>query len=595
MAKASPLTNNVSTRGTPFQDVGLRGSQETMRAQQVANQRPNSQNHSGKYSQEMGMASQAMKGAGAMMETFANLGMQMDTSKFTKNQNTAINKFNQSAGKMQSAQAKLSDLKNQKATAQGIVDALSKAGCEFADALKRAQDKLDDLTKQANKANTDYKNAKSAFDRAQQDFKNASNNRSIPPAQRRTDQKEALNDAREAEKSMNNASSDLGQIEKDYDKAKSDYNSANSDAQANASALGDKVGEMKQLNDWTGMTQAEQNNAINEMNRNASQMRQNGKDFMNDMKDWQMYKTAGSQTSGWSDAVRDFGNGEYWKGTASSLNQTYRTLSDYSGFSGTGLGGMVSPFFQQALTSAGQTLQNGGNAQDFGQSFLNATMGLSDLQQGFNSISNAFEYANAGDNFMSAVEANNAIIPFTDALGKMTQTGSLFAPTLQPVSPFAQHLARGAGEFMNSLGGDLISLQEIQKVANQTFENFAGTSLGYSTAPLNALASGVAEMMDSVGKMFGQDLGLKQGVQEWRKDALETFTGVDLTQYVPNVNIPTSTADANTPLFNPDSPDSDNATQDPFNQGSRGGGTGSNQKKCPPLKPTPSSLATEFN
>ena len=102
-------------------------------------------------------------------------------------------------------------------------------------------------------------------------------------------------------------------------------------------------------------------------------------------------------------------------------------------------------------------------------------------------------------------------------------------------------------------------------------------------------------MMDSVGKMFGQDLGLKQGVQEWRRDALETFTGVDLTQYVPNVNIPTSTADANTPLFNPDSPDSDNATQDPFNQGSRGGGTGSNQKKCPPLKPTPSSFATEFN
>jgi len=88
---------------------------------------------------------------------------------------------------------------------------------------------------------------------------------------------------------------------------------------------------------------------------------------------------------------------------------------------------------------------------------------------------------------------------------------------------------------------------------------------------------------------------LKQGVQEWRQDALETFTGVDLTQYVPNINIPTSTADQNTPPFNPNSPDSDSAMKDPFNQGSRGSGTGSNQQKCPPLKPTPSSLATEFN
>ena len=92
-----------------------------------------------------------------------------------------------------------------------------------------------------------------------------------------------------------------------------------------------------------------------------------------------------------------------------------------------------------------------------------------------------------------------------------------------------------------------------------------------------------------MAKAFNQDLGAVRQVQEWRKDALEFFTGKDLTQFVESVNIPTLNPDQNTPPFNPNSPNPIDALKDPFATSSRD----PKGKNWPPKKPTPSSIAFE--
>jgi hypothetical protein len=140
----------------------------------------------------------------------------------------------------------------------------------------------------------------------------------------------------------------------------------------------------------------------------------------------------------------------------------------------------------------------------------------------------------------------------------------------------------------------MISNFEMAKVGA---EMDAQLGMGASAIPY-AMAKTFAETMDGIGRAFGQDLGLSQEVSNIRNDIASDMYGQDMMQFTDKINIPPSALRSElvnqyTPNLDFDAPDETDQLKDPFNQSSRGGGTGSNQKGCPPIKPPVGSIASD--
>ena len=585
MAQATPLpTFRTGANPQP------RGLQESMRAQQVGNN-SGGRNDTGKYSPELAQAGKAMGKAGELLGGLANIGRGMDMSKFNRNQQKSMQKLNDAMGKANQSSQNLQGIQKDIGTLAGKISALAQAGCEYAKQLADAEAEMAKLQAQAQKASQDLARAKSDLKRAQQDFKNALNP-SVPttPQQKRDDAKRANESARDASLRENASASELGALEKQYGDVANGYNSTLDQSKANASDALDTTQASDALNSVQAQEQARLQNAYNEAGQAQGELRQQGKDLLNAMKDWNMVGTAGAQANMWGRTVEQFGNGEWWKASASSAQNTMNTLSNVTGFSGTPIGNVVGSFLNQSIGIAGMTLEQGGNFQDFAQTFANATMGLNDLQNALTRVNNASEYFNSGDNFMGGVELTSAIAPMFNALGVQAQTASLFTGALSAVSPFTQTLAQGAGGFASTVLGEAVSSFEMAKAGG----DFAGSLATGSTALPYAFAQGFGSMADGLGNLFGQNWGLQQELAQMRGEAVSDWSGINTLNITPYVRMPLPEIPTLKPPFDPNVPDSLGSFEDPETSSGTPSVGGRGLKPCPVPKVPVGSIATEY-
>lgn len=584
MAQATPLpTFRAGANPQP------RGLQESMRAQQVANN-SGGRNDTGKYSPELAQAGKAMGKAGELMGGLANIGRGMDMSKFNRNQQKSMQKLNDAMGKAQGSAKNVSNLQGQIGTLAGKISALAQAGCEYAKQLADAEAQMKQLESKAKQAEADLRRAKDDLARAQQDLKNAMNpSNPIGRQQRQQDAKKANEAGRDASLRENASASELGNLQNQYADVANGYNSTLDQSKANASEALGATQQSDALNSAQAQEQANLQNAYNEAGQAQGELRQQGKDLLNDMKDWNMVGTAGSQANMWGRTVEQFGNGQWWSASASSAQNTMNTLANVTGFSGTPIGNIVGSFLNQSIGIAGMTLEQGGNFQDFAQTFANATMGLNDLQNALTRVNNASDYFDAGDNFMGAVELTSAIAPLFNALGVQAQTASLFTGALSAVSPFTQTLSQGAGAFGSTVLGEAVSSFEMAKAGG----DFAGSLATGSTALPYAFAQGFGAMADGLGNLFGQNLGLQQELAQMRGEAVSNWSGIDTLNLTPYVRMPLPQVPTLNPPFDPNVPDSLGSFEDPnTSSGTSVGGRG--LTPCPVKKPPVGSIAVEY-
>lgn len=593
MAQATPLpTFRAGANPQP------RGLQESMRAQQVGNN-SGGRNDTGKYSPELAQAGKAMGKAGELMGGLANIGRGMDMSKFNRNQQKSMQKLNDAMGKANQSSQNLQGIQKDIGTLAGKISALAQAGCEYAKQLADAEAEMAKLQAQAQKASQDLARAKSDLARAQQDMKNAMN-RTVTGSgdarrqqfdQKKADINEALNRSKDASLRENASASELGTLDKQYSDVANGYNSTLDQSKANASDALDATQASDALNSVQAQEQARLQNAYNEAGQAQGELRQQGKDLLNDMKDWNMVGTAGAQANMWGKTIEQFGNGEWWKASASSAQNTMNTLANVTGFSGTPVGNIVGSFLNQSIGIAGMTLEQGGNFQDFAQTFANATMGLNDLQNALTRVNNASEYFNSGDNFMGGVELTSAIAPMFNALGVQAQTASLFTGALSAVSPFTQTLAQGAGGFASTVLGEAVSSFEMAKAGG----DFAGSLATGSTALPYAFAQGFGSMADGLGNLFGQNWGLQQELAQMRGEAVSNWSGINTLNITPYVRLPLPEIPTLKPPFDPNVPDSFGSFDDPNTSSGTGTSVGGRGlKPCPVPKVPVGSIAVEY-
>lgn len=592
------MATTIPLRGSP--NVGLRGAQNppspsdysgmANRAQSVAG-KTGGQNYSPSYAPTFKNISSVMKGIGSGASMSSMLGNMVNSAKFTKNQKETLKKYNDSAQKLGQQTKKINDLKGQVGSLQGQIDALKTAGCEFVNQMDNLQDKMDDINDQIKNEEKIQQQAQDKFNKAQQDFKNAMTPSNYPRTKSGLDQQRQ--DATNAKNAMNSAQAEkdasldrvdgLGQ---QYSDTASQYNSTLDQSNANLSKLGDSLNKMDQYNLENGKIEAERADALQQMAEANQEFRAEGQDYLNGVKNWGMVSAGGSQMNGWSDSVAQFGNNEFYNASASSLNQSINTLRQFGGISEItgGVGDMVTPFLEQAITTAGKVMEAGGTAQDFGMTFMQATMGLGDWMQGAQSIENALSYMDAGDNFMSAVELNNSVSPFFSGASKVYQTSSIFTGTTNPLSGMVFDFV---GDMITTTGAEIISDFEISKAGG----DLGGSLVSAGTSPLYSFAHGITNIVDKVTSQLGDlKTNWSHEIEKMRTDFKSELSGIDLFKFS-GVDVPKTVFDPTdfTPTTDPNNPSPTERLKDPFQTGTK------NTKGCPVPKPAPSSIATELD
>jgi len=558
-------------------------SQMVNRAQGVA-ERAGGQNYSGEFSSTFSTIAKIMKGIGGGANISAMLGSAINTDKFTRSQKSAYKKYNESAQKLGEKTKEMSGLRDQMATLQGKIDALQQAGCEFTKALEQAENQMEDLKNQVDDLKDDLKIADDKYKRAEQDFKNAMNETGITPQSRRQKLTDANNRMRDSSTEKNQIMDKIDAKAGEYSNVANGYNSTLDQSNGNLEQIQGGLEQMTEYQKAGGLTESQRQEALQGMGSANQDMRAGASDYINGVKNWGMVSAGGQQMSGWADSVEQFGNGEFYKASASSINQTINTIRQF-GESGGAVGNMITPFLEQAITQAGNVMQAGGTSGDYGNMFMQATFGYNDWRQGVEHIENASSYMDAGDNFMAGVEINNSVSPFFSGIGKAYQTGSVFSGTGNPLSGMAIDFV---GTVIADVGGEIISDFEIAKAGGDTF----GSMISGITSPLNAIAKGVGNLMDKftsgLGDMktnWSSEISRIRG--EWKSE----LSNLNLTQVNPNIYVPDVAFNPNTyvPTFDPDCPNVTDRLKDPTGSSSRGG-----KKGCPVKKPDPSTaIVTE--
>lgn len=584
-ANIQPTYGDTTARAT---DPNADYSQKVLRAQSVAG-KTDGKNFSGEFSDFLKNTATIMKASGAGANITSMFGKQLALDKFTKKQKQAYEKYNAAAQKLGMQTKNMNDLKMKMSDLQGQISALQSAGCDFTNALNDAKNNLNLINDQIDQKKQELTLSEQEYARAEQAFKDAMGR--MFSAKTKPDRDKARADAKKANEDMANADNNSGQIKDDLDglagkyedKAK-EYNSTLDKSNENLNQLGGKLGEMDNLNSQGGQAEADRQKSLQEMGSASNDVGNNGRELLGELKTWDAVGGAGAQSSGWADAVGQFGNEEFYRAGGSAINQTLNTFRQYGGVGG-GATDMITPFLQQAITQGSNTLEAGGSAADFAVTFMNATLGLSDWVQGANAVGNAIEYMRAGDNFMAAIEANNSISPFLSGAGKAYQSMSVFTGT---PSPAVGMVADFVGDFMQTTGGEVISSFEIAKAGG----DFFGSLVSGATAPFYAVAHGFGELVDKATQ--GMDPSMRTDwaskMEQDRLSLKRDLSGLkNLQRFTENVFIDpdvTFNPDAFTPVADPNCPNVAERLKDPMNTSSRGGGRG-----CPIKKPEPSSSA----
>lgn len=563
-------------------------SSKVNRGQSVANQ-TGGRNYSGEYSSSFSAVSNLMKQLGTGAQMASAIGKGIATDNYTKQQKSTLSKYNQSAQKLGMARQEVQNIKNEMGTIKGTIDALNKTACDYADQLKKLQGDLDAKEKDLKQSEADKKSAQDKFNRAQQDFKNAMTpSRTTPPSQRRKDADTANKNMRDAQYEEMSADERATQAQNEANQIGGQKNSTLDQSNANLADMADRYGDYSEAQRLAGEALANEKMELQNMGNAMRDYKNDSANYLEQMKTWGAVDTGGRQMTGWSDSVDAFGKAKYYEGGASALNQTINTLRGLENFGQTG--DMVAPFLTESITQLGKILENGGTMGDFGMAMGQSVMGLNSWMQAEQAFENAFNYAEAGDSFMSAVEGNRAIPNLFDGAERIAQTTNFFMGSPVPAQAVDQ-LFNAGSTFTQTLHGKMISNFEMAKVGADMDAQFG---MG-STALPYACAKTFAETMDGIGREFGQDFGLSQELSNIRNEFASDMYGQDMMQFTDKINIPPSTLRSDlvtqyTPNLDFDAPDETDQMKDPFNQSSRGGGTGSNQKSCPPIKPPVSSI-----
>ena len=545
--------------------------QQTVRAQSMANS-GNGTNYSPSFSPEFSALSRAMNLAGMGLKAGAGVQNRLNTDKMTNSQKSALSKYNASAQKVGEAQKNLSDLRGKMADLTGQLNALAQAGCDYANQMSDLQKQLSDTQAKADQTSKNLASSQAQQKLAEQRLANARNSTPTTSAQRLQQRNEINNAQRDITSSAlasNQAEFDRSVAQGTLNDLAQQSNNLIPAIDQNRTQIADGIGQMTDYNSQGAQQYANQTNAYNGMGNAMGEAQQAGRDYLNDLKNTQMFDYAGSQLQGWSRTVDSFGQGRAYEGGAQAMNQTLSTLSNFSSWTGTG---MIMPFVQQAVMSAGQTLQNGGNEVDFGMSFGQGTFGLSNWLDGAQNISNSVEYANAGDGLMTAVSLNGAIRPFTEGIGAVYGTGTaLGAGAFSGLTPLGGMAINAFGEAFQTLGADAITMDQIAEAGGSFGAQLA---LG-STSPFNAIAQGFASVLDkSLGTNFVDSLN------NIRNDFVSSVTGLsmaDLTGTGIMINTPVS-PNPFVPPFDPNNPNPLSQLADPTKSSSR------TKSNCPPRK-----------
>lgn len=589
-APTASLRNEYGTTIAPALPADADYSQKVLRAQSVAG-KTGGKNFSEDFSKGLGLTAKLMKATGGGAKIASLVGSKVAMDRLNNRQKALVAKYNQSAEQLNMQNMAMENLKSQADTLQGQLDALQMAGCEYVNAINSLDGKLSAINNQIDsqkvelaKAQTAYASAKSAWDKAM----NASN---YPRTKAGLDKQKA--DLLKAKNDMYNANKQGATIQNNLDGLASDYKGTAEERNGvldknnqNLSQISDGLGQMDGINSEAGRQEALRQQQLQDMGAVSNQMRQTAQDGLNDIKQWKQVGDIGTQVDGWSDAVGNFADEQFYMSGGSAINQTINTLKQYGTITGE-VSNMITPFIQQAITSGAQVLQNGGTPTDMAVIFMNATLGLSDWVQGAKAVGNAIEYAKSGDDFMSAVELNNSVSPFISGAGKAYQTVSVFTGT---GSPLTGMVADFVGDMMQTMGGEIISDFEIAKAGG----DFFGSLGSVSTSPFYAVAHGVAEFHDKVVK--GIELGKADWamkVREMRKDLKEFFSGRELVEFDKNVFVDpkvTFNPEAYTAPDDPNAPNVAERMKDPLGVSSRGG-----KQACPVPKKQIGSIATEYD
>ena len=566
-------------------------SSKVNRAQSVANQTGGS-NYSGQYASSFSAVANLMKQIGTGAQMASALGKGIATDDYTRQQKSALSKYNQSAQKLGMARQEVQNIKNEMGTIKGAIDALNKMACDYADQLKKLQGDLDAKEKDLKKAEADKKSAQDKFNRAQQDYKNAMTpSPTTPPQQRRKDADNANKSMRDAQYEEMDADERATQAQNEANQIGGQKNSTLDQSNANLADLADRYGNYSEAQRLAGDALANEKMELQNMGNAMRDYKNDSANYLEQMKTWGAVDMGGRQMTGWSDSVDAFGKAKYYEGGASALNQTINTLRGLGDFGQTG--DMVAPFLTESITQLGKMFENGGTVGDFGMAMGQSVMGLNSWMQAEQAFENAFNYAEAGDSFMSAVEGNRSIPYMFDGAERIAQTTNFFMGSPVPAQAIDQ-LFNAGSTFSQTVHGEMISNFEMAKLGAGMGEQLA---MGATAIPY-AMAKTFGETMDGIGRAFGQDFGLSQELSDIRNQFSSDTYGRDMMGFTDKINIDPRTLRSElvnqyTPNLDFDAPDDADKLKDPFNQSSRGGGTGSNQKGCPPIKPPVGSIVSD--
>lgn len=556
------------------------------RAQGVAG-RAGGSNYSGQYASTFSGIAQIMKGIGAGGAVASVLGKGIATDNFTKNQNSALGKYNSSAQALGQAQQKAQGIKNEMGTIKGQIEALNKVACDYADQLAKLQSELDKLEQDADKAKADQKSAQDKFNRAQQDFKNAMNPSSGGSSgSRKADANNAKNNMRDAQNAGFDADQRLENSQAQANSVGAQKNSTLDQNNANLNQLSDKFGNFSDAQKAGALNDAERYAQMQNMSNSAGQMRNNGLEYQEQMKTWGAVETGTRQVSGWADSVDKFGQAKFYEGSASAMNQTINTFRGLGNFGQAG--DLVAPFLTNSITALGNVMERGGTAGDWGMAMGQAAFGLNDFLTASNAIEGAMGYMNDGDPFMASMMTNKAIGPLFDGVQRTIDTASLFTGTQNPFTNQAIDFLQTNAQVLH---GEIVGSFEMAKAGG----DFGGSlAMGASALPY-ALARGAGGLLDGMGKAFGQDFGISAELSGIRNDMATSLSGIPTIQASEFINVPPTAFIPPLPSIDFNTPDPIDSLADPMSTNSRGGGTGGANTKCPPKKPPISSLATEYN
>jgi len=551
--------------------------QQTVRAQAMANS-GNGTNYSPSFSSEFSALAKGMNYAGMGLKAGAGIQNRINTDNLTRSQKSALSKYNASAQKAGEAQKNLSGLRDKMADLTGELNALAKAGCDYADQMKDKQKELSDTQAKADKASKDLSSAQAQQKLANQKLKNASTP-SPPmgsPQQQRDARQQQRNEMVNANKAVTASDLGISQAEFDLGVAQNNlagvqqaHNSLLPMMEDNRNQIVDGIAQGNNINVQSAEQFANQTNAYNGMGSAMGEMQQAGKDYLNDVKNTQMFDYAGGQMQGWSKVIDSFAVGRAYEGGAQAMNQTLSTLSNFSSWTGTG---MIMPFIQQAVMSAGQTLQNGGNEVDYGMSLGQGTIGLSHWMDGAQRVENAIEYFNADDPFYGSVEILGAIKPFSEGIGRVYGTGTaLGAGSFSGLTPLGVMAIDIFAEGVQTIGADALTMDSIAGAGG----NFGGQLALGITSPFNAIAQGFGAVFD---KLAGTNL--VESMTNLRNDFAIEASGlplVDLTGGGIMINDPVNPSPF-MPPSDPNNPSSMTSMANPSKSSSR------TKSNCPPKK-----------